>query len=400
MIRRSIYIDKMNLYLEKPIIKVLTGMRRVGKSTILDMFSREICENDKEYVPLMINMESLEFSFIRDYIDLNRYVKEKFNGIKSKKILFIDEIQEIQNWEKAISSFLADGVADIYITGSNANMLSSELATLISGRYIAIPVFPLTFKEFNQFLEIKNKDLDDNFADFLRYGGLPGIHLFPLNDEPVFNYLNGIFNTVILKDVLIRNKIRDAAVLEKIVMYLFDNIGNITTSKSIANYFKSQRININTETVQNYLSYLQSAFLLYKVPRYDIKGKKYLEFYDKVFIGDIGLRHGLLGYKDDDISGLLENIVYLEFLSQGYKVTIGAINGLEIDFIAEKQNEIIYIQVCKHLSEESTIEREFGNLEKISNNHKKIVLSLEKFFPSNRNGIEHYYLPKYLIENN
>ena len=399
MIRRSIYIDKMKLYLEKPIIKVLTGMRRVGKSTILNMFSSEICENDKEYVPLMINMESLEFSFIRDYNDLNLYVKEKFNGIKSKKILFIDEIQEIQNWEKAISSFLSNGIADIYITGSNANLLSSELATLISGRYIEIPVFPLTFKEFNQFIENKNKDLDDNFVGFLRYGGLPGIHLFPLEDEPVFNYLNGIFNTVILKDVLIRNKIRDAAVLEKIVMYLFDNIGNITTSKSIANYFKSQRININTETVQNYLNYLQSAFLLYKVPRYDIKGKKYLEFYDKVFIGDIGLRHGLLGYKEDDISGLLENIVYLEFLSQGYKVTIGAINGLEIDFIAEKQNEIIYLQVCKNLSEESTIEREFGNLEKISNNHKKIVLSLEKFFPSNKNGIKHYYLPKFLMEN-
>lgn len=389
----------MKLYLEKPIIKVLTGMRRVGKSTILNMFSHEICENDKEYVPLMINMESLEFSFIRDYNDLNLYVKEKFNGIKSKKILFIDEIQEIQNWEKAISSFLSNGIADIYITGSNANLLSSELATLISGRYIEIPVFPLTFKEFNQFIENKNKDLDDNFVGFLRYGGLPGIHLFPLEDEPVFNYLNGIFNTVILKDVLIRNKIRDAAVLEKIVMYLFDNIGNITTSKSIANYFKSQRININTETVQNYLNYLQSAFLLYKVPRYDIKGKKYLEFYDKVFIGDIGLRHGLLGYKEDDISGLLENIVYLEFLSQGYKVTIGAINGLEIDFIAEKQNEIIYLQVCKNLSEESTIEREFGNLEKISNNHKKIVLSLEKFFPSNKNGIKHYYLPKFLMEN-
>ncbi|MDT3738075.1 MAG: ATP-binding protein [Candidatus Kapabacteria bacterium] len=399
MIRRSIYIDKMKLYLEKPIIKVLTGMRRVGKSTILNMFSHEICENDKEYVPLMINMESLEFSFIRDYNDLNLYVKEKFNGIKSKKILFIDEIQEIQNWEKAISSFLSNGIADIYITGSNANLLSSELATLISGRYIEIPVFPLTFKEFNQFIENKNKDLDDNFVGFLRYGGLPGIHLFPLEDEPVFNYLNGIFNTVILKDVLIRNKIRDAAVLEKIVIYLFDNIGNITTSKSIANYFKSHRININTETVQNYLNYLQSAFLLYKVPRYDIKGKKYLEFYDKVFIGDIGLRHGLLGYKEDDISGLLENIVYLEFLSQGYKVTIGAINGLEIDFIAEKQNEIIYLQVCKNLSEESTIEREFGNLEKISNNHKKIVLSLEKFFPSNKNGIKHYYLPKFLMEN-
>jgi len=396
MIRRNIYFEKLDLYLGKPVIKVLTGMRRCGKSTILQMYVSELLEKDSDYNPLVINMESLEFAFLRNYLDLYNYVNEKFKDKNSKNILLIDEVQEIENWEKSISSFLAEGIADIIITGSNANLLSSELATLLSGRYIEIPVFPLSFKEFNQFHTI-NTDIDSQFNLFLKYGGLPGIHLFPLNDEPIFNYLNGIFNTVLFKDVVIHNKIRDVAVFEKIVMYIFDNIGNITTSKNISDFFKSQKIKINVDTVQNYINYLQAAFMTYKIKRYDIKGKKYLEFYDKIFLGDIGLRHGLLGYRDNDISGLLENIVLLDFLIRGYKVSIGKYNGFEIDFIAEKYSEKIYIQVCKSLSEDSTIQREFGNLEKIPDNHKKIVLSLEKFFPQNKNGIEHYYLPHYLM---
>jgi uncharacterized protein len=397
MIRRNKYFEKLDSYLGKPVIKVLTGMRRCGKSTILKMYVDELLTRDKSYNPLVINMESLDFAFIRNYMDLYNYVKSHFKDSISNNIILIDEVQEIENWEKAISSFLADGIADIIITGSNANMLSSELATLLSGRYVEIPVFPLTFKEFKLFLPPNSNDIDENFNLFLKYGGMPGIHLFSLNDESVYNYLNGIFNTVLLKDVVMHNNIRDVAVLEKIVNYVFDNIGNITTSKGISDYFKSQNIRINVETIQNYINYLCAAFMTYKIRRYDIKGKKYLEFYEKYFVGDIGLRHGLLGYKDNDISGLLENIVFLEFRGRGYNVSIGKLNGYEIDFIAEKQNEKIYIQVCKNLSAESTIEREFGNLKAISDNHKKIVLSLEKFFPSDLNGIQHFYLPKYLM---
>jgi predicted AAA+ superfamily ATPase len=397
MIKRKKYIDKLHSYLGKPVIKVLTGMRRVGKSTILNLFAEEIPQKFNNYEILKINKESLEFEFIRDYKILHEYIKENFKDNKSKKVLLIDEIQEIKNWEKAVSSLLAENYADIYITGSNATMLSSELSTLISGRYIEIHIYPLSFSEFTIFTKDKYPDIDLRFIDYIRYGGLPGIHLFDLKDEPVFNYLNGILNTVVLKDVLRRNSIRDSSVLEKIVYYLFDNIGNITTSKSISDYFKSQRISINHETVHNYINHLQTAFLVSKVPRYDIKGKKFLEFYDKVFIGDIGLRHGLLGYRDRDISGVLENMVYLEFLNRGYKVSVGAQNGYEIDFIAKNQAETVFIQVCRSLSEESTIEREFGNLEKIVDNHPKIVLSLEKFFPADRNGIKHYYLPEFLL---
>lgn len=393
MITREKYLTQLKNYLGKPIIKVITGMRRVGKSSILLMLAEEI--KNSGYDILHINMESLKFSFIKDYKDLYDYTLNYFTNSQQKKIVFIDEVQEINNWERAVSSFLADDFADIYITGSNANMLSSELATLLSGRYIEIPVYPLTFKEFKSFSQIN--DIDELFRTYIRYGGLPGIHLFNISDDTIFNYLSGILNTVLIKDVLTRNKIRDIAVFEKIVEYLFDNIGNITTSKSISDYFKSQKIKINPETVHNYLQFLEAAFLIHKVPRYDLKGKKILEFYDKIFIGDIGLRHGLIGYRDNDISGILENIVYLELRSRGYDVKVGTQNGLEIDFIAVNKEETIYFQISSYLTSEETMGREFGNLEKIQDNYKKIVLSLDKFAPSDRNGIKHYYLPDFLL---
>ncbi len=396
LIQRDVYLNFIENYIDKPIVKVLIGMRRVGKSAIIKLLINKLL---KKNIPasniLYINKESLEFDEIKNYKDLYRYAINYFKGIKNRKYIFIDEIQEIAEWEKSVNSFLADNYGDITISGSNSKLLSSELATLLSGRYIEIPVYPLTFKEFLQFRS-KKTDTETEFKNFLRYGGLPGIHLLPLKDDTIFAYLNSILNTVLYSDVIIRHKIRDAAVFDRVVKYLFDNIGNITTAKKIADYFKSQKVKVSVDTVLNYITYLETSLIINRVPRYDIKGKKFLEFHDKVFLNDIGLRNGLIGYREKNINGLLENIVYKELQSRGYKVSVGVLNQLEIDFIAEKQNDIKYIQVCYLLNSEDTVEREFGSLEKISNNYEKIVVSMDKFFPEERNGIFHKYLIDFL----
>lgn len=396
LIQRDAYLNFIENYIDKPIVKVLIGMRRVGKSAIIKLLINKLL---KKNIPasniLYINKESLEFDEIKNYKDLYRYAINYFKGIKNRKYIFIDEIQEIAEWEKSVNSFLADNYGDITISGSNSKLLSSELATLLSGRYIEIPVYPLTFKEFLQFRS-KKTYTETEFKNFLRYGGLPGIHLLPLKDDTIFAYLNSILNTVLYSDVIIRHKIRDAAVFDRVVKYLFDNIGNITTAKKIADYFKSQKVKVSVDTVLNYITYLETSLIINRVPRYDIKGKKFLEFHDKVFLNDIGLRNGLIGYREKDINGLLENIVYKELQSRGYKVSVGVLNQLEIDFIAEKQNDIKYIQVCYLLNREDTVEREFGSLEKISNNYEKIVVSMDKFFPEERNGIIHKYLIDFL----
>ncbi|MHB1703248.1 MAG: ATP-binding protein [bacterium] len=396
LIQRDEYLNFIENYIDKPIVKVLVGMRRVGKSAIIKLLINKLLKkNISASNILYINKESLEFDEIKNYKDLYRYAINYFKGIKNRKYIFIDEIQEIAEWEKSVNSFLADNYGDITISGSNSKLLSSELATLLSGRYIEIPVYPLTFKEFLQFRS-KKTDTETEFKNFLRYGGLPGIHLLPLKDDTIFAYLNSILNTVLYSDVIIRHKIRDAAVFDRVVKYLFDNIGNITTAKKIADYFKSQKVKVSVDTVLNYITYLETSLIINRVPRYDIKGKKFLEFHDKVFLNDIGLRNGLIGYREKDINGLLENIVYKELQSRGYKVSVGVLNQLEIDFIAEKQNDIKYIQVCYLLNREDTVEREFGSLEKISNNYEKIVVSMDKFFPEERNGIFHKYLIDFL----
>jgi uncharacterized protein len=400
MIERNEYIKEILKYLDTPVIKVITGMRRCGKSTLMLLLKEHLIRNNvKESDIVYVNKESLEFDSISDYSALNKYVKSKLKSRSKKKYILIDEVQDIGKWEKAVSSFLADKVGDIIITGSNSYMFSSELSTLLSGRYIEIPVFPLSFKEFLRFRNITDEyKYDMEFENYLKFGGLPGIHSLRFEDDIIFRYLNSILDTVLLKDVVSRNKIREISLLENIVKYLMDNVGNVTTSKSITNYFKSQKVKVSVDTVQNYTHFLERAYLFSRVNRYAIKGKRLLEFYDKLFMGDIGLRNGLIGYKDKDISGILENIVLLELHHRGYKVYVGDMQGNEIDFIAEKTNEKIYIQVCYLLKEEKTILREFGNLEKINDNYRKIVLSLDKHFPKDRSGIERINLIDFLLK--
>ncbi len=401
MILRERYIKQITPFIGKPVIKVITGIRRCGKSTFLKMICNSLTESGvMQGNIILINKDSLDFDFIRNYLDLNNYVKNRIINIPGKIYLFIDEIQEIEGWEKAVSGFLTDNTADLFITGSNSKMLSSELATFISGRYIEFRMYPLTFSEFLQFRQGKgSENIDQEFGLFMKYGGFPGIHHMEYEDEVIGQYVNSLYNTILLKDVVARNGIRDIALLEKIAKFTADNCGNITSSKKIADFLKTQKVSGSVDTVQNYLQMLTTAFIFAKVNRFDIKGKRLLEIHEKYYSGDIGLKHILLGYKTGDISGHLENIVYLELLSRGFKVEIGKYIEQEIDFIATKGNEINYIQVAYLLHDQKTIEREYRALEKINDNFPKLVLSMDKFHDPNRAGIQWENLIEYLIGN-
>jgi uncharacterized protein len=416
IVPRETYLERLSRFQDKSVIKVLTGLRRSGKSSLLRLKMERL---KTARVPakciLFIDKESLEFDDIRTYQDLDRWVKTKWKGVAGKKYLFVDEIQEIESWEKAIASMLGQKLADIYITGSNAHLLSSELATLLSGRYVEIPVHPLTFREFRDFHRQRNSraiekrsgslksppnlsTVEDDFKLFLKYGGLPGIHEFDLIDGmTVFQYLSSVFHTILYKDITLRHRIRDAAMLDRIARFSFDNCGNMTSAQRIAEYFKSQRLGVSTDTVLNYLGYLESAFLLRRARRFDIKGKRHLEVNDKFYMGDVGLRHGFIGYRDSDIGGLLENVVFLELLHRGYAVSVGKWGDKEIDFVAEKENERLYIQVCYLLAGAETEKREFAPLLDIQDNHPKFVLSMDKDWGEGRSGIRRLYLPNFLM---
>ncbi len=397
-IARESYINRMVPFLGKPVIKVLTGMRRVGKSSLVRLLIRYLIESGvSEKAIVFLDLESLEWDSIRTYSDLYSSIKGSFPGFEGQRYVFIDEVQQVAGWEKAVNSLLAENFTDITITGSNAHLLASELATYLTGRFIEFAIYPLSFGEFLTFRGALAGDHRKEFQLYLRYGGLPGIHHFDLNDETVFAYLSGIYNTLILKDVVTRNQVRDPGQLDLITRFAFDNCGNILTAKRISDYLKNQRITAGVDKVMNYLRFLEQAFLLHKVIRYDIKGLRNLELYEKYYMGDIGLRHGLLGYRDHDISGLLENVVYLELLSRGYRVSIGKWGDREVDFVAERADERLYVQVTLQLATPETIEREFSVLEKIDDNHQKMVLSLDEFQMINRGGIRHVYLLDFLL---
>ena len=398
MYKRNLYIEKILPFIGKPAIKVITGMRRVGKSFFLQMIMDEL--KARKVAPkciLYINKESLDYDFIQNHRDLNRYVKEAFSGVEATKYLFIDEIQEIENWEKAVGSFFAEGGFDITITGSNAHLLSSEIATLISGRYIEIPVYSLGFEEFLFFRNKDRKSAVEEFSVYLWAGGFPAIHHFDLNQEVLYQYIRSIYNTILLKDVIKRNNVRNVSLLENITQYIFNNVGNIFTAKKVSDYLKSQKLRVSIETVQNYISYLVATLAVFKVPRYDVKGKRLLELHEKYFLGDVSLRHALFGYREGDISGVLENLVFLELNRRGYRVYIGKFGNEEIDFIAERENRKIYIQVSYLLSSPETIEREFSVLHALKDNYPKYVISMDNIFGKDVKGVQRINLIDFLL---
>ena len=401
MFKREKYYKKVEPFIDKPVIKVISGIRRCGKSTFLKLLINKLqTDGIAEKSILLINKDSLEFDFIKTYTELDSFVKKKFKKISGKKYLFIDEVQEIEEWERAVTGFFTDNIADIYITGSNSGMLSSELATLLTGRYIEIRMNTLTFSEFLFFRQKKTEEKENEFMLFLKYGGFPGIHHITQNDEVVAQYIGSLYNTVLLKDVVSRNQVRDVGLLERITRFIADNCGNITSAKGINDYLKSQKLSSSVDTIHNYLFWLVSANFIDKVNRYDIKGKRQLELYEKYFLADIGFMYGLLGDRVEDISGKLENIVYLELKSRGYQVNIGKLYDKEVDFIARKNNETKYFQVSYLLSDEKVVNREFGILESLRDNHPKIVLSMDKFLGENKNGIRWLNLIDFLLEEN
>ena len=390
MTERTLYLDKIRPFIGKPLIKVLTGIRRCGKSTlmlqIIDNLQRDGVK--PEHI-IYINKELFEFDEIQDYKSLHTFVSSKSSGTDIKYYLFVDEVQEVDGWERAISSLLAVKNYDIYITGSNANLLSSELATLLSGRYVEFKMYPLTYPEFEQ-LGAENKKLPpdgDTFNSFLKYGGLPGIHLLGWDENAIRQYLQSVYSTILLKDVVVRYGIRDAALLERIVAFLADNCGNITSSKSISDFLKSQRWKVSVDTVQNYIHYCLSALLVEKVQRFDLKGRRILEILEKYYISDVGIRYAIIGYSPEDVPGQLENVVLLDLLAHGYQIFVGKQHEKEIDFIARKGNERLYLQVCTTLADGKVIDREYGALEGVNDHFPKYVLSLDSGFETSRKGI-------------
>ena len=388
IIERPSYMAKLAPFMGKGIIKVVTGMRRVGKSYILKMLSAT------HPGALYYDMESLEHEGLRNYRAFYENVKTRLAG--KKGLVLVDEVQEIQEWERALASLLAEDATDLVISGSNATLLSGEIATLLAGRSASFEVLPLSLSEFDRFYRGKNNSADDRFRLYLRYGGLPGLHQLDFDDTALMQFLDAIFSAIALKDVIRRKNIRDIDLFERTVRFAFDNIGQLVSCKRIVDYLKSERRGASIETVANHLLALEEAFVLHQVRRWDIKGKRHLQISEKYYAGDVGLRHARIGWKDGDISGLLENLVYLELRRRAYTVSVGQLPDAEIDFIAESRDRAYYIQVSYHLDSPATLERELAPFKSLRDRFPCRLITMDPLQSRNFNGVEHLYLPDFL----
>lgn len=400
MKKRDLYLNKLVKFKDTEFIKVITGIRRCGKSTLLKLFKEYILkENINEKQIIYINFESMQFDNIKDYKLLYEHVKK--NIVKhSKTYLLLDEIQEVIHWEKAVNSFLVDFNVDIYITGSNAWLLSSELSTLLSGRYVEIKMLPLSFKEYMDFIKEPANDRVDDFQSYLRYGGLPPIIKLNNNFDIIQPFLSGIYNTVLMKDIVQRNTVRDSALLDTIVRFLADNIGNSISTNKISNYLTSAGRKTTPATIDNYLQMLEKAFIFYKVSRYDVKGKMYLKTQGKYYIVDTGIRNNLLGLRNMDYGHILENVIYLELLRRGFDVYIGKIGNMEVDFIAVKANKKIYYQVSASILDDKTKDRELRSLMSIPDQYDKVLLTMDRPYVDDFEGIKWINIVDFLLKDN
>lgn len=397
MIKRELYFDKIQAFIDKPFVKVLTGVRRCGKSSILKLLKDKLLSRGiaQEQI-ISINFESFAYSEIATAKDLYEYVKQKITVPSDKYYLLLDEIQEVSEWEKAVNSFLVDFNTDIYITGSNSKLLSSELATYLAGRYVEIPVFTLSFQEYLLFRKTYFPDEKADFSHYLRTGGFPVTHTADYETDTIYKIVYDIYSSVILRDTIQRHNIREVELLERVVKYIFDNIGNSFSAKNVSDYFKSQQRNINLNTVYNYLSALESAFIVYRVPRYDVKGKEILKTQEKYYISDVALLYAVMGYRDTMIGAILENIVFLELKRREYNVYVGKSRNNEIDFIAENRQGKIYVQVAYKLEAETTIKREFDTLLSINDQYPKYVVTMDEFWKENVGGVQHCHIIDFL----
>lgn len=399
MILRKNYLNRLIEAKDTEFIKVITGVRRSGKSTLLLMFKDYLLNNGiNEKNIIYINFESALYDEIKDYKDLYNYIKN--NKSKDINYILLDEVQNVEKWEKAVNSINIDFNADIYITGSNAYLLSSELATLLSGRYIEIKMYPLSFKEFLEFNNYDKLDIEDKFNEYLKYGGLPAITHIKDKNNLVMTYLNDIYNTIVKKDIIERNNIKDIALLENIIKYVASNIGSTISANKISDYLNSNKVveKSNHQTIDNYLKMLENAFIVYKADRSDIKSKSILKTLAKYYLSDMGIRNIILGFRNIDEGHLLENVVYLELLRRGYKVNIGKTLDYEVDFVAENVDTIKYYQVSQTIKDEKVREREIRSLESITDNYEKTILTMDKTINKDYNGIKVVNIIDFLLE--
>ena len=401
MTKRELYIEKIKPFIDKDIIKVLTGIRRSGKLVMLKLIIEELKQNkidEKQFIN--INFENLINRELTTADKLHEYILKKASEIKKKCYIFLDEIQEVKDWEKCINSLRVNEEYDfdIYITGSNAKLLSGELSTYLAGRYVEFVIYPFSFKEFLETLKSIQQDVStrEAFQKYVKFGGMPFLYNLAFEEEASLQYLKDIYSSIILKDITQRNKIRDTDLLERVISYLIMNVGNNFSATSISKFFKSENRKVSVETILNYIKAAEESFLIYRVSRDDLIGKKVLNVNEKYYIADHGMREAILGSNQRDINQIFENIIYLELLRKGYNVRVGKVDNLEVDFVCTKGNEKIYVQVAYLLASSETIEREFTSLEKIDDNYPKYVISMDEFDMS-RNGIKHINIIDFLI---
>lgn len=391
--KRPYYINRVMPFVGQNLIKVFTGQRRVGKSYLLFQIMQIVAKVPDAAI-LYINKEDLAFSDIQTAKDLHDYVLQH-KVSTGKTYVFIDEIQDIAQFEVALRSLLLHSDIDLYCTGSNANMLSGDIAGLLSGRFIEIVVYSLSYPEFLQFHNLSSSN--QSVELYLKYGGLPYLRNLSLQDEVVFEYLKNIYATIVYRDIINRFSVRNVAFLEQLVLFLAGNTGSIFSAKKISDFLKSQRINMAPNQVQTYVNYLVSAFLIHKVSRYDMIGKRVFEIGDKYYFENLGIRNGILGYRIEDRAKLLENVVYNHLLFKGYTVLVGKQDRNEIDFIAQKQGETHYYQVALTINDTKTLEREFGNLQAIPDNYPKTVITFDAFSGNSFEGIQTLSLEEFLM---
>ena len=399
MIDRPLYVDKIMAYVDTPFVKILTVVRRCGKSTILKMIMERLKteRNIPEDRIISCRFDSMEYEDMTAK-QIYTLLKEKLSPA-GKTYLFLDEVQEIKGWEKIVNSLASDFDVDLYITGSNSRMMSSEIATYLTGRYISFRIFTLSFGEYLMF---KSKfanvgEPKTELANYVRLGGFPATHLQAYSQDEIYTIVRDIYNSTIFSDIVKRNQVRKIDQLERVVKYTFSNVGNTFSAKSIADYLKSERRSLDNETVYSYLDKLEKAYLLHRCSRYDLQGKEILKTQEKFYLADVALRYSVLGYNADSVASSLENIVYLELCRRGYTVYVGKTSDGEIDFVAIRQNEKIYVQVTQEINSEKTEKREYNRLLEIPDNYPKFVLTTDEFAGGNYEGIKTMHIADFLL---
>lgn len=399
MIYRPMYVDKIMAYVDTPFVKILTGVRRCGKSTILKMIMEKLKmeRGISEERIVSCRFDSMEYEDLTAK-QMYALLKERLSP-DGKTYLFLDEVQEIKGWEKVVNSLASDFDVDLYITGSNSRMMSSEISTYLTGRYITFRIFTLSFSEYLMFKE-RYATLGDpktELADYIRLGGFPATHLQAYSQDEIYTIVRDIYNSTIFSDIVKRNQVRKIDQLERVVKYTFNNVGNTFSAKSISDYLKSERRALDNETVYSYLEKLEKAYLLHRCSRYDLQGKEVLKTQEKFYLADVSLRYSVLGYNADSVASSLENVVYLELCRRGYTVNVGKTSDGEIDFVAVRQNEKIYVQATQEISSEKTEKREYDRLLEIHDNYPKYVLTTDAFAGGNYEGIKTMHIADFLL---